>query len=316
MYLRKKFVSEILQKVDLYFTTNSRANSVLLRGPRASGKSVLLNILASTLMVQYKECLVYLILDSNINVSTTDFKRIVEEAGAKKVFFLFDEVHKNPYAPFWTFLLKNAPSNVFVIAAGVETFNSSSVNFVIKFESSRMMLNEAENIEIVYFWKKKYPHIILVSEIATYLLAYTGGHLYPYLKLCEFIFSEAKLYSDIESVCVFLNSAHFLNTPVYEDIFSRCFDNIPSKVLIAAQNMYNSVLTTDNIDNFNNYGYWNIETGKLISILLNQILFSLNLKNLFHEKKMVLLHNYNKMELEVIVIESLLNLNIKPAVFM
>ena len=125
---RESLVNSIVDEV-----RNGRNKSYYYRGPRASGKSVVLNLIGKKLVELGEE--VYYISHAGflrdldlgpLKVADADKDR------TKKIYFLVDEVHENTRDPSWGFLLKDSSLNLVVIGVGIPQLDGRSPAFAKK----------------------------------------------------------------------------------------------------------------------------------------------------------------------------------------
>ena len=192
------------------------------RGPRGSGKSVLMRLIAEKLKERGDSVFLFKGLS---NLTLKNFVHFDDKLRAenKIAYLLFDElgVMDVYYQDIWIFLLKEC-TNLVIIGTGIPSLEGKSLTFLHKIPASRILLTEDELLEasVVDAFVAMIPaqaqsrskHLVVVTNktndtlaasdtidlsiretvqlMLEWLLKYTGGHAYPLLKLAEYLIRD------------------------------------------------------------------------------------------------------------------------------
>jgi energy-coupling factor transporter ATP-binding protein EcfA2 len=268
--LRTKFVDEIVGNL-----TTEMIKSIYLRGPRGSGKTTLLKMLGNKLKEHGDVHWIDSAEDLNNLTDIRSLKNLINQAKGRNMYFLVDEAHTNKDSGKFVRLLKRSPKNVFVIGAGIETFNAASAVFFDNYPSSRMMVQNEDLSELVaYFSGDKTEHLENVRTICSYLLEFTGGHIFPLVKLCEYFLGSQQSF-DLDSVKKDLAGKDFIESEVFDEIKDRCYQSVDERISDAADALFSARITSNGLRDLKKIGYWDEGKGQLISLLLTWSLFGL-----------------------------------------
>jgi hypothetical protein len=108
-----------------------------------------------------------------------------------------------------------------------------------------------------------------------WLLEYTGGHTFPFMKLCEHFLVNHKqscMKRDFESV---VHNETFYKSPVYEFIISRAFGLSLEEKESAYEILGKGVASPFHVDKLDKCGLWNSDTDWFLSNLLLSHLFQM-----------------------------------------
>jgi hypothetical protein len=207
----------------------------------------------------------------------------------KKYFVLVDEVQAKMQSGALNKLIKDI-QNIKTIACGVPMINVDTSIFSQKFEPKDLLFKKAElnNDDLIKYNKDllmKNATLTdenasdIVKHVMESILEFTGGHTYPFLKLCEISFS--KYYSKCvdKSILDYIRSAEFLDTEDFKSICTRCYNNLKNDVEIRAAAIN---IIQNGIDYYRNYleflmldkvGLLNPESTKLLSPFITNSIF-------------------------------------------
>lgn len=267
---RSKFVDQIVNNII------SSNESQYIRGPRGSGKTVLLKLIGEKLK-NYGD-VYWISTASNLPElgGTWPLEELVSKSNGKMVYFLIDEAHSSKATddPRWMYLLKEKPDNVVTIAAGIENFKCSSADFENSYPSSGLLATSDDLSELALFWSKCGIQAEVISSALNYLLKFTGGHFYPLLALSEHFFNVKSL--TLHHVKKFLNSDEFFRSNIFKRIHTRCYQSLDSSIKLAATELFECRLSKASLDNLEKIGYWDNNKSQLLSQLLVYVLFGLS----------------------------------------
>ena len=167
------------------------------------------------------------------------FHKLARDAGDKTVVLMIDSVQNNIHSSVWTDILREKrPENLVVLGVGnVERiffphFRCRIPSF--RGEPFPMLLTERDLPEVVAFFRSQ---SLLSEETVTKLceeiLAYTNGHMYPFVKIVEHLLSSSTVLEG--DIGPYLSSEEFRDSSIYDDIIGRCI--LCSSVLRAAASM-------------------------------------------------------------------------------
>ena len=246
------------------------------RGPPGSGKTVFLQLLGRELQ---KHGEVYWLGNAGYLTRTSDdtFKCLAKK-GAEKgrdVFLIIDEVQDNPNSPCWTYLLKNYPSNLITIGAGIATLENVSAPFAKKHPSPDsaapppLSLTREDVNELAAYWVDRRLDISAskISEILMFLLQYTGGHFFPLARYSEHIFTSVLPIWDVDFVRMYISGFEFARSSAFISVFERCFNTLSTEVKSASIRIFEGNLATEDAWRLDKAGYWNNATKWFLSDL-------------------------------------------------
>jgi hypothetical protein len=192
----------------------------------------------------------------------------------KTLVVMVDEVHENPHASLWTYLLKEGKQTV-VIGAGIPKLEAPSPLFMNKYPPSEIYFDcNSEDMEelIDVFVELTEGRDISRDDIAAichYICYYTSGHMFPMLKFCEHIFDHAQSdhFCDYGK---YLTSKACFDHNDYVEVRQRCFSNLPfdpiCKILQGGNRSPRSVMELDKL------GYWNVDSYWFMSKCLIDVI--------------------------------------------
>jgi hypothetical protein len=269
--LINRFLEDVMTSVD---------RSFYLRGPRGSGKTLLSYLIGKEL--QSRGETVYYIKHAGklSNLNEENLKNFEKRlADGKKLYLLIDEVHNDTNSALWLYLLKQETRTV-TIGFGIPRIQNPSPAFQIKYEPSYVLLRkedfigEEENLR--YLAKlADISDMTVISDLMDWMLEYTGGHTFPFMKLCEhFLVNHKKscMKRDFESV---VHNETFYKSPIYKLIISRAFDLGYEQRESAYEILGKGVASLFHINRLNKSGLWNNDTGWFLSNLLLSHLFQM-----------------------------------------
>jgi hypothetical protein len=198
----------------------------------------------------------------------------------KTMVIMVDEVHQNPNACAWTYLLKDA-TGIIVIGVGIPYLNLTSPQFIDKYPPAEMYFNcNSEDMKelIDLFVKQTMGRDISPDDIAAichYICHYTSGHMFPMLKFCEHIFDPAQ--SDhLGDYGKYLTSKAFYDHKDFVGVRKRCFSKPPFDPIYKI--LHGGVLLDINTNVLDQLGYWNVEKEWFISNCFIDIIFNTVIK--------------------------------------
>ena len=122
------------------------------------------------------------------------------------------------------------------------------------------------------------------------MLHFTGGHIYPFLKLCEhFITNFDVLQLDSQLMQQFVASQIFKESPLYKSIFVRCFDS--GDIADFAVRVYGNEDSfrpyDDAVRHLREFGLWDDTKNFFISNLFETVVLNDYLKNIPEESLVI-----------------------------
>ena len=266
---------------------SGRNKSYYYRGPRASGKSVVLNLIGKKLVELGEE--VYYISHAGflrdldlgpLKVADADRDR------TKKIYFLVDEVHENTGDPSWGFLLKDSSLNLVVIGVGRPQLDGRSPAFAKKYPGTYLLVKQDDLAESVV---NNFAHLYSAGAIADsdrevakktlyWALNYTGGHTYPFLKLAEYLLISHPKICLHERWSSIVCAGTFLSSELSSSIISRSF-RLALEVKSAAAKIFYGEVDDTAEGVLIEAGLWNESNNWFISDFFQFILFSTRKKS-------------------------------------
>ena len=274
MLPRKNVLSKLL---DLLLVKRKR--HLYFRGPAGSGKTQLLNCLAQELLK--RDHSVYFFPDSKElrNLAQSEFQNLDESAAEEKkiVFLLIDEVRGEMKHDV---LLLKTLKNIVTVGAGIYRLDIPSPAFQLQYEPNFIMIQRDELDDFMSCFKVLIPagNCLEDSQLKYVLervLQYTGGHLYPFVKLTEHLLSHHTVECQTEAFMTTLmklgsDSEHLECYSVFENIVERAY-GAPLEIAI---NVLSGQYLQDDLLLLSNLGYWNISTRNFVSDFLVTVLLS------------------------------------------
>jgi hypothetical protein len=120
----------------------------------------------------------------------------------------------------------------------------------------------------------------LISDLVDWMLEYTGGHAYPFLKLCEYMLRHQIPYCEERNFESVVNSGTFYGSPIFKTIEERAYDLSENARESAYRILETGVVSPDDAFRMNKVGLWNVTTKWFLSNLLVSYLFQSIEKNL------------------------------------
>ena len=209
--------------------------SLYIQGMKASGKTILLELLAKKL--QAKGYRVYYSVSAKglmtpVGWSLKDSIPVNDD----KVAVLIDEVQSNPASAVVHELLKDTKKkNLITIAAGIPLILRSgeepNISSKFKFKKSaelRLQSDSLEMQELVAHWQGlNVVDSKVVEDVCVYLQDYCGGHFFSTVKLMEYAFTmpaaiEAAAKS-MDALSKYFLGHEFQESKEYRNLLHRCF---------------------------------------------------------------------------------------------
>jgi hypothetical protein len=113
----------------------------------------------------------------------------------------------------------------------------------------------------------------LISDLVDWMLEYTGGHGYPFLKMCEYMLQHEKLCCKERNFESVVNSGTFYGSPVFNTIVQRAYDLSDKTRQSAYRILETGAVLSDDAYRMNKVGLWNGTTKWFLSNLLVSYLF-------------------------------------------
>jgi len=273
--------------------------SLYFRGPKASGKSILLRLIGNKLSSELG--MNVLIPSGKMTADYEVIRSISDEhfkATGKDTVVLIDEFPYFFKSNFHAidFLLKSPARklpHVRVVACGVHMLVDSPQDFSVKYNIKDMLLSHEDvDCEFVNYFISKlkddgekmtlHEKRNVVDTIFSLVLNFTGGHIYPFLKLCEhFItnFEVSKLNE--EALQKFVASEEFKESNLYKSIFIRCFNS--GDIANLAVSVYGNedliLPSYDHVRHLRELGLWEDKKNFFVSDLFETVILNDYLKN-------------------------------------
>jgi hypothetical protein len=281
---RKELLAEVL-----WLLFDQRTPHLYFRGPAGSGKTQFLILLAQELLKLGHA--VYFVPDSNVLNDLKSFEFEALNASAAKenkvIFLLIDEISGS--MKHAVLLLKNL-ENIVTIGAGIHRLDSPSPAFETKLEPSFIMLKQHDIADCVIGFKTLIPadHVLddlRLKYVLECLLQYTGGHLYPFVKLTEHLLShhtnDCKDDTFMTTLMTLGSESRSVECNlVLQNIINRAYNSIGSAGESLALNVLTGNFSQGDLVRLSHLGYWNMATRKLLSdFLISTLLSKFVLKN-------------------------------------
>lgn len=230
------------------------------------------------------------------------------KATGKDTVVLIDEFpnfFKSNFHPV-DFLLKSSPyemPHVHVVACGVHRLVDSPADFSIKYDAKDILIADEDidnNSEFLNYFLGKvkdeggktslHEKQNVVHSVLKLMLHFTGGHIYPFLKLCEhFITNFDVLQLDSQLMQQFVASQIFKESPLYKSIFVRCFDS--GDIADFAVRVYGNEDSfrpyDDAVRHLREFGLWDDTKNFFISNLFETVVLNDYLKNIPEESLVI-----------------------------
>jgi hypothetical protein len=267
LFKRQKLINEM---TNLILTKKRGHRHLYFRGPRGSGKTVLLNLIGRQL-----QSLGHRVIKPwpgfFTSIPPEEIFNLSKSASPKeKIYILVDEVQVIPKSAYWPILLKDCSDSLFTIGAGIPSLEPSPA-FDLKLGASKILWTHDDiDKDFLHFCQRTsgIEDMKSIKKAIDWLLAYTGGHGYPFLRLTEHIFSEeANLKDAILSGNIMreLCSEAFYKSELMTDINTRSF-SLEKNQLDAAIGIFNhSPGFETNQRDLEKLGYWSSEKNDFIS---------------------------------------------------
>jgi len=214
-----------------------RKGSHYYRGAPGSGKTVFLKMLGKEL--QDRGCLVYFISNAGelVEHAREEYIQLSKLGKVQTVVILVDEVHKAPNSPRWTPLLRELKKDLIVIGVGIKRvgITDPSPDFRVKHPATEMLLTQADLPQLIEHWSgERHPEEV-VHPVCECLLEFTGGHLYPFTHLAEYLFNQDQVsLLSMKDILQHLRSDEFSTHEVMVNIKRRCFEGTTHVPLLTA----------------------------------------------------------------------------------
>ncbi len=265
LFPRTKLIGNIMKEIQSQIDTKLKFVSIYFRGPRGFGKSVLLVELAKKYQDRGEK--VYF-LDNALGLGrlSREYLESLQKdlADDQRIYLFIDEVQDNPRSELWTYLFKT-PNKFVVIGAGIPSLNNMSAQFYEKKNPSFIKLTRDDLVDGVIdsFESKSGYDRELVTKVLNYVLEYTNGHMFPFVKLCEYLLITSK--PNLNAVHEAINSAEFFQSKVYQNIIRRVeFDNIDMDLLLTAFQSKNRQF----VEKLVRVGWWDSNSKSIYSKFL------------------------------------------------
>ena len=281
---RKELVKSILGKV-----AKDDDRAVYIRAPMGCGKTTLLHLVGKELLLRsdQAEKLKFFHIENAAEISVEIKAQLKSLSNSckegEKIYLLVDEVHHSPKgsAGVWTYVIKNS-RNIKTIAFGIPE-DGLSPRFYIKMFGADVFLSESdldqETISsFLTLGKPTHPTITVDNVRAMYkhVLSYTGGHVFPLLKMMEYLLTtpndDINNFNDTHFSKI-LGGKEFIESESCKEIIQRVY-SFSSEVIRTVDNiMTTSQVTVDAESILNYHGWWNQKTNWLISDFMMFCLF-------------------------------------------
>jgi hypothetical protein len=144
---------------------------------------------------------------------------------------------------------------------------------------SQENMNNSEFMDFfIYELKSQHKNKLMhnaVESVLKFVEQFTGGHIYPFLKLCEHFITNVELSElNYEYLQKFVTSKTFYESELYKSIFNRCF-NIGDIANLAVSVYGNEdYIYPEFISYLREFGLWDDQSNFLISDLFETIILN------------------------------------------
>jgi len=272
-HLVEKFVTELIDNGKYSY----------FRGPKGIGKTVLLYLVGRELQRRGEK--VFHINHAGVlrSLDTDDFTFLESQYATegKKVYLMIDEVQNNRRDSNWQYLLEES-KKIVTIGFGIPPLDGDAPYFREKYPFSYLLLtNKDINAELVQAFKN---HFLAsntlgipddkIEVVLLRLLSYTGGHIFPFVKLAEYIFTQHPEKVVDGTFASVYRSSSFAEKEVYELIRNRCFE-LPYLTKQAVHELLEkSYSRYPDTGNLYKSGYWNEEKYWFLSDMFLSFYFA------------------------------------------
>ena len=194
---------------------------------------------------------------------------------------LIDEVNSDMKDINWSMLLRNH-RDLIVIGAGIPVLGSTqSPAFMVKYVPRDFYLTEDNNFqsEVVQPWCDVYnfvsqQHQELAAEICKQILAFTGGHWFSFLMICNHMFQTSIFDEHCKNPYSYLTSQVFFDSDTALKVYHRCFMTDKNDHVIIENILKGEPVNRTDIKHLENCGFWDEENKWFISPLLTWISYN------------------------------------------
>jgi len=275
---------EILVKKIIDMVNGKKVSNYYFRGPRGSGKSFILNLLGKRLREMNKKVFLIRHAGELRTLSEERLKEVDDSCASERVYILIDEVHENPSDPLWDFLLKTEHAHLVVIGVGIPTLDGRSPAFTHKFPANFFLFkNEDLDNRVIGKFEELYKFGLASSGVDTrnvvektlsWVISYTGGHAFPFVKLSEYLLMCKKQDCIDDNWDSVVCCASFFDSDLSKAIIARSFQ-LSRDVKLASYKIFNLGIINESCEeDLENFGLWDSEKNWFISSLLIFHLFS------------------------------------------
>jgi hypothetical protein len=195
----------------------------------------------------------------------------------KTMVVMVDEVHQNPTACVWTYLLKKA-ADIILIGVGIPKVYLSSPHFRKKYPPSVIYFDckSVDMKELIDLFAKQTMGRDDISRddiaaICHYICEYTSGHMFPMLKFCEHIFDPAQT-DYVHEYGKYFTSKAFFDHIDYVEVRDRCFSDLPYNPIYKI--LHGGTKSADNVATLDKLGLWNEDENWFISKCLIDVIYN------------------------------------------
>jgi hypothetical protein len=274
---RTKVVNTAMSDIESQIQRGYGMSSLYFYGLRASGKSVVLVLLAKRL--KQEGYIVYYFSNGDL-LEQTEVLDAIPDYLEKKVAVVVDEV---PSASGkLVSLLQSQNPNLVVVGAGVPQFDSSGFTVYFKTKMSlelRLQAGDEDMSELIKYWKGlKVAEDAVVEDICNFLCSYCGGHFFPTARLMEHAFTDSAAKPYLKSIFEFEKyffSEEFNNSFAYKDVLDRCFsETLESRTSAMLSRVLAGKGSSADISTMRRLGWWSDQKREVISTLLCNVLLT------------------------------------------
>lgn len=274
---RKELVNTILQNV-----ADDDDRAVYIRAPMGCGKTTLLHLVGQELLSRNSKAdeklKVFHVTNAGALTAATEavLKSMSDSCQpGETIYLLVDEAHRSPdVAPgVWTYLIKDSV-NIKTIAFGISQ-GGLSPKFYKKMWGAEVFLSESDLDQetlssFLALGKPIHPNITSdnVKAMYKYVLSYTSGHVFPLLKMMEYLLTtpsgDHNNYNDVHFSLI-LGGKEFIESKSCSVIIERVYSFSPEINLTVDNIMRTSEVTEAAASILDYHGWWNQNTSWLIS---------------------------------------------------